>query len=673
MGDGTRSERPPRRSSGVTRFEDLEADAAAGRGCSRLARRLSFAETTLEAVYTSIGTTSTDVLADLSTGYLEAILLGFMSSSFRELQNRTLSFWVKCFNKWLAMKEPPVLNFEQLQHVFGIGHHGAMSLARLFDKQGIRRLSSEGQSSKTLGGIKVPACGVMLAGVWLSQVIDTQNKISFAFGLFDKDDSGNLSEEEFRSFAQAIFTGMALVFGAEPPPPSALHRLTAIYYRQMSACAARRIRIALRRTISLREPVMQQIRERQASQQPHAQQVPYSALQDFVFGKVSEEDPLTLPFRLLLERFNPNRSVTFMDECTDGEKKFKLSHSAPVPVPQEHSSKASVKDLLTRPEVVFSREMYQECFEVKAVMGEAHLVDMMDKSRFVKSVRDEVQSRLVELNRDLCGQSIKLRGADGLFKMWKKLCPRAQPQHLKMFEKWCQEYDTLIFNKRDTVDMAKTASNTFHENDLKPLLPAADMRRIKDEFSRLDTFGTGLLDIERLASGLQLGDASEVARLYDGNDDGSLDVNEFMRMMCPPEYRLPEMDGIGRKLFGDLIEHEAMALESKYNEQAASFEKAESSHHLSDATPSTLLPEVDKGTWATWNATFDRLDLTANAKVSLAEVIGSGFLSPEVSTFVYQLLLPEDGNGDGFSREDYMSAMLRAHGLRRPVSLIPEA
>ncbi|CAK0793923.1 unnamed protein product, partial [Prorocentrum cordatum] len=267
------------------------------------------------------------------------------------------------------MKEPPVLNFEQLQHVFGVGQNGAMSLTKLFDRQGAKRMSVEGQSSKTSGGIKVQACAVMLAGVWLSLVIDTQNKISFAFGLFDTDDSGLLSEEEFRNFAQAIFASMALVFGAEPPPPSALHRLTAIYYRQMSAHAGRRIQNALRRTVSLRDAVLQQIRARQASPS-RSQQVPYSALQDFVFGKASNEDPLTLPFRLLLERFNPNRSVDFVDEFTNGSKKFKLSHSAPVPVPQEEGSTASVRDLLTRPEVVFSREMYQEFFELKAMVAE---------------------------------------------------------------------------------------------------------------------------------------------------------------------------------------------------------------------------------------------------------------------------------------------------------------
>jgi hypothetical protein len=317
--------------------------------------------------------------------------------------------------------------------------------------------------------------------------------------------------------------------------------------------------------------------------------------------------------------------------------------------------------------------MYQEFFELKAVIGEADLVDRMDESRFVGSVRQEVQSRLVQLNRDLCGQSIKLRGEDGLFKLWKKLCPRAQPQHLKMFEKWCQEYDSLT-GKRTSLNTAKKAAVTFHENDLKPLLPAADLRRIEDEFTRLDIYGKGIIDVATLARGLQLGDASEVAKIYDGNDDGYIDVTEFVRMMCPSEYRLPEMDGIGRKFFGEIVDHEAIALENKYNEQAASFEKStESSHHLSDATPKTLLPEVDKGTWDTWNKTFDRLDMTADAKVSLAEMIGSGFLSPEVSTFVFQVLAPEDGNGDGFSREDFMSAMLRAHGLRRPHSLTREA
>jgi len=441
----------------------------------------------------------------------------------------------------------------------------------------------------------------------------------------------------------------------------------------MSAHAGRRIQNALRRTVSLRDAVLQQIRARQASPS-RSQQVPYSALQDFVFGKASNEDPLTLPFRLLLERFNPNRSVDFVDEFTNGSKKFKLSHSAPVPVPQEEGSTASVRDLLTRPEVVFSREMYQEFFELKAMVAEADLVDRMDQSPFVGSVRQEVQARLVQLNRDLCGLSIRLRGEDGLFKMWKKLCPRAKPQHLKMFEKWCREYDHLT-ERRSSLRVAKSASDTFHENGLKPLLPAADLRRIKDEFSRLDTHGNGLIEVSTLSDSLQLGDAFEVARMYDGNDDGYIDVSEFVRMMCPSEYRLPETDEIGRKLFGDLIEHETMSLESKYNEQAASFEKsAESSRHLSDATPGTLLPQVDEKTWDTWNATFDRLDMNPDAKVTLGEVIGSGFLSPEVSAFVYRVLAPEDGDGgEGFSREAFMAAMLRAHGMRRPHALSKQA
>merc|ERR1719510_548858 len=48
--------------------------------------------------------------------------------------------------------------------------------------------------------------------------------------------------------------------------------------------------------------------------------------------------------------------------------------------------------------------------------------------------------------------------------------------------------------------------------------------------------------------------ASKTMAAFDRDEGRCVDKQEFLEMMCPEEYRLPNMDGEGRHLLGRLLE-----------------------------------------------------------------------------------------------------------------------
>merc|ERR1711948_42668 len=104
---------------------------------------------------------------------------------------------------------------------------------------------------------------------------------------------------------------------------------------------------------------------------------------------------------------------------------------------------------------------------------------------------------------------------------------------------------------QETVPDLKQVLGIFQENETKPVLPVNQLQQLKDRFARLDEHSAGVVDLAVVANDLELHSSADVAT-YDIDSDGCVDINEFLRIMCPPGYRLPEMAGFARDIFGTI-------------------------------------------------------------------------------------------------------------------------
>merc|ERR1719408_877889 len=91
------------------------------------------------------------------------------------------------------------------------------------------------------------------------------------------------------------------------------------------------------------------------------------------------------------------------------------------------------------------------------------------------------------------------------------------------------------------------------------------------------------------------------------SEDAYVDKQSYFRLVCPEHYRLPEMSGSERDLFGKLILCTTRRLSSNIHEQEQMFSQREVSEKIAPM-PMSLLPEVEESVWEQWNTAFTRLD-----------------------------------------------------------------
>merc|ERR1719343_730885 len=110
------------------------------------------------------------------------------------------------------------------------------------------------------------------------------------------------------------------------------------------------------------------------------------------------------------------------------------------------------------------------------------------------------------------------------------------------------------------MDAALAAEN------LKPILPAEDILSLKKRFQDVDRDGSGFISAEELQPELGV-DMDSVRELLAENDisgDALLDEDEYIQMMCPPDYRLPQMSGLARDLLGKVVSYQRAKLPLRF-------------------------------------------------------------------------------------------------------------
>ncbi|CAJ1336045.1 unnamed protein product, partial [Effrenium voratum] len=192
-------------------------------------------------------------------------------------------------------------------------------------------------------------CELMMAGVVLSRLIATKQKLKFILGLFDVDDSRSLDESEFACFVSAFIHGLGAAFGLRKdddimPTTKQIQLVVQRLYDRLGAIAKARI-CALAEALvgnerqalaeAIRSHQLEKVSLNRTSSKPRRQVLPFETLIGWCFREY--QDPLALPYALSIERFCPKLQP--LDEDPEAfleeEKRFYLSHKGPVPLPME--------------------------------------------------------------------------------------------------------------------------------------------------------------------------------------------------------------------------------------------------------------------------------------------------------------------------------------------------
>eukprot|EP00913_Durusdinium_trenchii_P020245 g19019.t1 len=304
---------------------------------------LSFVDLTLEDIHAAI-------IAD-AWRENSAVLLGAAAPEFRCMQNRTLGFWAKSFQRWQLLRKQQELQMSdrctvgQLEKVFqGFARPRCLELGKLFG--GLRSLSGV-SFEKT----SVSLAEIFTAGVLMSEIISSTNKLRFVFGMVDTQGRNSLSQKDGCAFGLCMPSAGKEEQKAVPTRGSWSSLL--LQRRHSSAWISRKVaRTIVKLHSSLqndvdRAAVVAAIKARQASSEHPAatgqqeQRLPFPVLLDWCFRLV--QDPLAIPYALAIERFCP-RETSADDNPenfeVDEEQMFHLSPGG-ASAPDEREAEAA--------------------------------------------------------------------------------------------------------------------------------------------------------------------------------------------------------------------------------------------------------------------------------------------------------------------------------------------
>eukprot|EP00930_Biecheleria_cincta_P031587 TRINITY_DN21926_c0_g1_i1.p1 TRINITY_DN21926_c0_g1~~TRINITY_DN21926_c0_g1_i1.p1 ORF type:complete len:527 (+),score=87.61 TRINITY_DN21926_c0_g1_i1:166-1746(+) len=505
----------------------------------------------------------------------------------------------------------------------------------------------------------------MTVGVCLSPWISSRNKICFILGLFDGNDSGALDREQYLSLWKAWFLGMGKAFGVKPPHADDFKNAVRATYARLSIKASARLRKLAATDVTHKNAIIEAIKKKQSGQsisdstsgatRPE-QVVPISTLQEVMMADPSGAEPAFLMQNFAMLRFCSDRWASLGQGFVEDFET--LTYKTPVRIPKE-PERVHSEDLPDRAEVVVVRDCCQEMGgssipEIERAMGTSTMIKMTD-TKF----QGKLMTALLEMDT-----AIRLQG--GYLKVLQAMYPRALPRHFKLFEQWCNEYDKLSQQESRTSD-ARGALLGYRRNSRKPIIPASELERIKREYQSLKGADLGAVPFDVIARYFDTS-AREIVTKHDLDFDNHVSLREFCRMMCPANYRLPEMDGVGRELFGKILELADQEEQKQLEHRRTLFQRTDSEEDILEVTTfSAMCEPVPADLLLQWHAVFDDLDRDADEKIRLSDLVISGCLSEPVSKYVVQYLGPD--LQDAFTRDAFIQALLRAYHLRKPVSM----
>jgi len=529
---------------------------------------------------------------------------------------------------------------------------GTCKWSSLFDPEGLKKVQTEGFTDRTLQQVKVPMPELIAAGLLGTQLIATKHKLNFLFGLVDCDDTGWLTEEQMGTYIKAFVRGVGMMFDV---PHEILPR------NADSLRVAQRLFERIHRVIA----AIGKGEEAEKAREGVRDGISAETLINWVYGDFSEEDPLALPYRLAIARFCPSRNKDLTDEYDDSFGEFAISHSERVEIPPIPVTPVGCK-LLTRAEVIMARDLYRYAMDSGIMRVGDRTFDKFIQLRGTTihpGRRDWYLNGLSKIADDMRMEDGRVVKPD-FFAYLRKLQPHALPKHLRMYDVWCMEYDELK-KEEEVMETVESAASQFVETAKKPFLPADEVEILRKQFYELDVTRDGFLDLDDIQRGWGWSDEQirDALKTFDVGCDGMLDEDEFLRMMCPPEYRLPEMSGFAREMFGKLIVEEQKARRGLLSKRKGSFLGEDSGDDGPAPAPASALPVVPEDLLESWGDIFDALDQDDDEMVYVRDLETSGLLSTGVCYFIAGLIDPS--NPEGFDRDAFLNAMCKSHGYSR--------
>lgn len=620
-------------------------------------RKLSFVDCTLNQVRDAI--VSADPEWRFNVGFWETLLTGEHVSKSKPLLNRTLTFWTEVFNKWQDHERSPerkipsgILSGSELQPILVLSKGNFRGVIELFDPEGGRRLDLEGYSDSTMGAVRIPMLLLCAAGVLSTRLISSAHKLRFLVSLVDQGDAGALDKDAFAIFIRTFCQGLSIMFGI----PSSVMLKDADAHRAAQQLFQRIGDVAKTKELKLGPDGALTV----------------ETIHAWCCGSLADEDPIALPYHLALERFCPTRHGDFSDEFEETLFEFSLSHVKPTVIPKGTKTPAGCK-VLSRGEVVLARDLLRHAVDTGIIrLGDREFNGFMKSrgAKIVPSVRDWYLDALEKLSEEhrRVGNEFAAQSIDAsidVFKFIRKLSPKTLPKHMRMYDVWLAEYDKAKKDQETLLHLA-TAVDEFKTNQAKPLLSEDEQVLIKEQFRLMDSDRDGLVTVEDIMDDWACSEeqASPALKYFDVCSDGYLDEHEFMRMMCPDEYRVPEMTGLAREMFGKLLVSFAAEQQGAVDVVQSKFEsKSHPAEGAKGVVPASALPLVPEEQLQAWNDVFDGLDRDDDNTVQVKDLECSGLLATAVCYSIAGTIDPS--NPTGFTRDSFLAAMCKAHGYRR--------
>ncbi|CAE7236086.1 unnamed protein product [Symbiodinium sp. KB8] len=573
----------------------------------QLRRRLSFAADTLEEVACAIREEEPQL--DWLQDSWGRILTTMPAADCKSISMRSLQSWVEVYNRWQACggwnpgHAPAVMDAYQFQELLSVPMPKVLEWIRTFDPAGYMKLQQTRAASE-YRKVRVSIPAFLSAAIAMSSTISKKQKIRFLVGVFDENDSRTFELKEFTAMISSFLYGLECIFGIA----------------NLSGCSSRQ---------NLGKQIFQRVLDDALSKADSEEQrskleagsAPLPAIENWFLGLGG--DPLSVPFALFLERF----SVRGLDDDPEifehEERKFRLSHTAPVNPPMETAASLD-SGFLRRSQIRVVRDLFRYCassrhFDISHAEAEQVLDTTIDAEFWIAKLWPALE------DMETLWQNLGRNGAKfSLASFLKKISPRASARHLRMFQSWLKELDQLE-GLRGQVDRTRQLARDHADFVARPVLPLP----IRQEM---------IMD-------------------YGKSGNPSQAKDDFIAAMCPSEYRPkegnPNVDSVVGEFLALQLTREEEVLAQK--EALFAYEKAPKA-----TVKSFLKLQVPEASWRLWDRAFDLLDLDGAGLLTRDKLAGSHQIPYEVCNWMCQQMGSMDSADRGsfsFDKGAFMKKM----------------
>lgn len=419
--------------------------------------------------------------------------------------------------------------------------------------------------------IKLPISPLITVCILMSTAISKKQKIRFLLGIFDENDNRAFEEEEFVEMLLALFCGMGAMFNM-------LNLKDAMPSKQRMEALARRL---FGRIIDFyRDKTGDCFLD---------ESMPFTVIEDWLLGQNS--DALNAPFALFIYRYSAPGEEEDPELFEDEDRKFRLSHTAPVVPPLETAASLDAT-FLNRNEVVVVHKLFNHCLSTGG-FGMSHseaeaVVGPVDQNLWIDKLH-----RALDATEDERGVS-----RTTFTSFLKRICPKASGRHLRMFHSWIKEYEHLEGLQQE-VSKTRLALRSFQEFIALPKLPA----KMRQEMS-----------LQAMSLGC--------------------DFEDYVESSCPHGFRPFDGNPAVDKLMEDLLQKNLEQQELSIQQWTRLFAPRKSAEASLSTNPAILKPRAPVDEWQNWNYVLDLLEVPAHGQADRENLIQTRLVSPDLVDFL---------------------------------------